>query len=78
MKVYKVKISYLPTDMTESELYELLKNWGNINKVKVIVYEDYSNAFIEFLNEEQANYFIKALDKTPFGYEIITVQKILS
>jgi RNA recognition motif-containing protein len=76
MKVYKVKISYLPLDMTESELYDLLKDWGNIYKVKVLNYDEYSNAYIDFLYSDQADYFIEALNKTPFEHEIISVQKI--
>lgn len=76
MKVYKVKISYLPLDMTESELYDLLKDWGNIYKVKLLNYDEYSNAYIDFIHNEQADYFIEALNKTPFEHEIISVQKI--
>jgi hypothetical protein len=76
MKVYKIKISFLPIDMHEDELYSLLKDWGNIYKVKILNYDEYSNAYIEFLYEEQANYFVEALNKTPFEHEIITVQKV--
>lgn len=76
-KTYKVKISYLPIDIFEPELNNLLTNWGNICKVKLLNYNEYSNAYIDFYNEEEADYFVEALHKTPFEHEIISVEKIL-
>jgi hypothetical protein len=76
-KIYKVKISYLPVNMTEYELNNLLIDWGSIGKIKLLNYDDYSNVYIDFNNEEEADYFVKALHKTPFDHEIINVEKIL-
>ena len=76
-KIYKIKISYLPVNMTEYELNNLLIDWGSINKIKLLNYDDYSNVYIDFNNEEEADYFVRALHKTPFDQEIINVEKIL-
>jgi RNA recognition motif-containing protein len=38
-KLFTVKLSELPLDTTESELYELLQEWGHIVKVKVSQYK---------------------------------------
>lgn len=76
-KTYKVKISYLPFNMTEYELNNLLIDWGSIYKIKLLNYDDYSNVYIDFNNEEESDYFVKALHKTPFDQEIINVEKIL-
>ena len=76
-KTYKIKISYLPVNITEYELNNLLTDWGNISKIKLLNYDDYSNVYIDFNNENEADYFVKALHKTPFEQEIIKVEKIL-
>ena len=76
-KTYKIKISYLPVNITEYELNNLLTDWGNISKIKLLNYDDYSNVYIDFNNENEADYFVKALHKTPFEQEIINVEKIL-
>jgi RNA recognition motif-containing protein len=75
-KTYRVKITELPADISEEELMELLFEWGNIVKVRVNNYEDNSIAYVDFGHEEEADYFIKALDKTPFESIIISVQKV--
>ena len=75
-KTYRVKITELPADISEEELMELLFEWGNIVKVRVNNYEDNSIAYIDFGYEEEAEYFIKALNKTPFESIIISVQRI--
>ena len=45
---------------------ELLYGWGNIIKIKVINYPEYSIAYIDFKYKDQADYFIRALHKTYF------------
>jgi hypothetical protein len=65
---YRVKISDLPIDMTEEEMMELTADWGNIVKLKVLNYKESSTAYVDFGYEDQADYFIKAIDKTPFEY----------
>ena len=65
-KLYRVKLSELPKDMYEEEMMELTYEWGHIVKVKVINYDENSVAYIDFGFEDEANYFIEAIDKTPF------------
>jgi uncharacterized protein (DUF1919 family) len=76
MNHHRVKISELPIDMSEGEMCELLNEWGRVYKCKVINYENASVSFIDFENEEQANYFVKALDNTPFDHKVIRVSRV--
>lgn len=73
---YKVKIAELPLDMTNEEMMELTFDWGYILNIKVLNYEDKSVAYIDFGYEDQADYFVKALDKTPFDYLLLNVSRI--
>jgi len=73
-KLFTVKLSDLPFDTTESELYELLQDWGHIVKVKVLSYSECNVAYIDFIYTEEAEYFIKAINKTPFDKFIITAE----
>ena len=74
--VNKVKITNLPTDMTEEELNELLYEWGTVKHLRLLNYENSSTAYVEFRFSDEVDYFVKALDKTPFGYIMINVEKI--
>ncbi len=69
---YRVKISELPVDMTEEEMMELTCDWGHVVKVRVLNYPESSTAYVDFGYEDEANYFIKAIDKTPFEYILIS------
>jgi RNA recognition motif-containing protein len=73
---YKIKISNLPNDIDQEELYDLLKDWGTVLKINVKTYYDLTFAIIEFKNKNEQEYFIEALDNTPFGYNIINVTKL--
>ena len=73
---YRVKISELPNDMTEEEMMELTCDWGHVVKVKVLCYHESATAYIDFGYEEEADYFIKAIDKTPFEYLLISAQRV--
>jgi RNA recognition motif-containing protein len=75
-KQYKVKINNLPNDITFSELSNMLKDWGHINKINIKNFSESSYAIIEFQYEDEQIYFIEALNSTPFQYQIITVEKI--
>ena len=75
-KTFKVKITDLPNDITDNELLELLYEWGDIAHINIKNYKDTSIAYIEFKSEVQADYFIKALDKTYFEYLIINISKL--
>lgn len=74
--LHKVKMSCLPVDMTEDELLELLYEWGQVVKLRVLNYDESSTAYIEFREEEEANYLCEALHKTPFETIIISVERI--
>jgi len=74
--LHKVKISNLPIDMQEEELYELLKEWGHVVKLRLLNYDSNSIAYIEFKEIEAADYFVKALDKTPFDHLMLDVERL--
>jgi hypothetical protein len=64
--------------MTEEEMIILSCDWGHIIRLRVINYNESSVAYIDFSYEEEADYFIKAIDKTPFESLIISAQKVSS
>uniref|UniRef100_A0A6C0H794 RRM domain-containing protein n=1 Tax=viral metagenome TaxID=1070528 RepID=A0A6C0H794_9ZZZZ len=72
-KKHTVKISNLPNNISNYEMMELTYDWGHIIKLKVINYTDTSVVYIDFKYKEESDYFIKALNKTPFEYMIIDV-----
>ena len=74
--LYKVKISNLPVDMTESELHTLLYDWGHVARMRVLNYEDNATAYVEFKFEDEADYLVSALDKTSFEYIILAVERL--
>lgn len=76
-KLYKVKMTNLPVDFFEEELRDLLSDWGDLARLKVLNYEESSTAYIEFYKEDQIDYLIKALHKTPFDNRIIDLEKLL-
>jgi hypothetical protein len=73
---YKVKMSNLPSNMLEEELLELLYDWGDLVRLKLLSYAESSCAYIEFISEEQRTYLIEALHRTPFEHQMITVEKL--
>lgn len=74
--LHKVKMSNLPQDMTEEELLELLYDWGNVIRMRVLNYNQNSTAYIEFKNQDEADYLVKALDKTPFEHIMLSVERL--
>ena len=64
-RTYTVKLAELLLDMTEEELMELTHEWGHIIRIRLNTYEESSTTYIEFGFEKEADYFVKALDKTP-------------
>ena len=74
-KIFRVKLSELPINMTEHEMMELTYEWGHIIKIKVLNYDETSVAYIDFGYEEESEYFIKALDKTPFDLLLLSATK---
>ena len=75
---YRVKLSELPNDMYEEEMLELTSEWGHIIKVKVINYDENSVAYIDFGFEDEAKYFIEAIDKTPFESLLLSASQVES
>jgi hypothetical protein len=73
---YRVKLSELPIDMTETELYKLTTDWGHIVKIKLLIYNESSCAYIDFGYENEANYFVESIDKTPFEYKLLFASRV--
>jgi hypothetical protein len=73
---FRVKLSDLPVDMSEEEMMELTCDWGHIVKIRIINYSEISVAYIDFGYEDEAEYFVKALDKTPFEFLVISAQRV--
>ena len=74
--LYKVCINNLPSDMSEEELRELLYDWGHIVRLRLLTYPENCTAYVEFKNEEEADYLVKALNKTPFESVILHVTRL--
>ncbi len=72
-KIVTVRINNLPDDITVEELHELVSEWGMIGRINISSYESKSG-FIDFYNMNEAEYFVKALDRTPFDRLIIRVE----
>ena len=70
--IYRVKLSDLPNDITFDEMTDLMNDWGHIVKIKLVPYGDTTSAYIDFGYKEEADYFISAIDKTPFDYRILS------
>jgi hypothetical protein len=75
-KYYKVKLSELPIDMTEEELMELLHEWGTVTNLRLLNYNESSVAYIFFATEHMANYFIEAIDRTPFEHILLSATRV--
>lgn len=69
-----VRISNIPDDLTIRELNDLLLEWGYIGKINFNNNIKYKAAYINFYIKEEAEYFVKALHKTPFDTFIIDVE----
>ena len=76
-KYGKVKMGSLPNDISEEEILELLSDWGHVTRLKVLNYPENSNAYIDFRTEEQADYFVKAFDKTPCNHLLVSVERLI-
>jgi hypothetical protein len=72
-KIVTVRISNLPDDITVNELTELLSEWGKFGRINISAYESKS-AFIDFYYQDEAEYFVKAIDRTPFDNLIINAE----
>jgi len=70
-KIVTVKISNLPQDITILELNELVSEWGKIGRINFNY--DNTTCYIDFYFKDEAEYFKKAIDKTPFDNLILSV-----
>ena len=75
-KIVVVKISNLPEDITVPELNELVSEWGKIGRINISNYDN-TTCYIDFYFEDEAKYFIKAIDKTAFDNLILNVEMII-
>ena len=73
--IVTVRISNLPDDITVPELNNLVSEWGRIGRINLNNYDN-TTCYIDFYFKDEAIYFIKALDKTPFDNLILSVDII--
>ena len=71
-KIITVRISNLPSDITVPELNELVGEWGKIGRININNYDN-TICYIDFYFKDEADYFIKAIDKTPFDNLILNL-----
>ena len=71
---FVIKISNLPRDITVQELNELISPWGDIGNINIKNYSETCCSYVDFYRKDQASYFIKAIDSTPFDVMIITAE----
>jgi hypothetical protein len=69
-----IKISNLPSDISVPELAELISPWGEIGNINIKNYSEAYCSYVDFYNKNEADYFIKALDQTPFDNMIIRTE----
>ena len=72
-KTITVKMTNLPNDITVKELNELILPWGHIGNIN-FGKSSFKIAYIDFYKRDEAEYFVKALDRTPFDQLIIGVE----
>jgi len=70
-KKITVKLENLPLDITLKELQCLMTGWGKIYKINFNNSSNFKIAFIEFIFLDEAEHFVKAIDRTPFDYQIL-------
>ena len=73
--IVTVRLSNLPEDITQYELEKLMKEWGSISRVNLNNFENKSG-FIDFYIKSEADYFIEAVDRTPFDNLILRAEYI--
>lgn len=71
-KIVTVRISNLPSDITVPELNNLVGEWGKIGRINLNNYDN-TTCYIDFYFKDEADYFVKAIDKTRFDNVILNV-----
>ena len=71
-----VRITNLPDDIDEGELWDMFEFYGRIEKNGIKVKKMYNDtiAFVNYLNSESAHKAIEKCDKKRFGYCVINVE----
>lgn len=65
-----IRITDLPNDITALELKKNIKPWGEIdNWINIKKFKYNASAFIKFVEKDDANYFVKNLDRTYYGFD---------
>ena len=73
-KIVVVRLNNLPLDISVNELNELMNEWGKIGRINLNHATEYKMAFIDFYYKDEAEYFVKAIDRTPFDNLIISAE----
>lgn len=74
---YSVCITNLPDDIELINMQYMMMDWGKIGNINMKYSEDKGKmCYVDFYNVEHRDYFIKALDKTPVGSNIINISSI--
>jgi hypothetical protein len=74
---YSVCITNLPDDIELINIQYMMMDWGKIGNINMRYSEDKGKmCYVDFYNKEHKDYFIKALDKTPVGSNIINILSI--
>ncbi len=73
-KKHVVQISNLPKNIDIKELEELISPWGEIGRINIKVYSEIICSYVDFYNKYEADYFVEALNSTPFDSLIIGVK----
>lgn len=71
-KIVTVRISNLPNDITVPELNNLVSEWGKIGRINLNNYDN-TTCYIDFYFKDEAIYFERAINKTPFDNLILKV-----
>jgi len=70
---YKVKISNLPSNISNAEIFQFIKDWGIGVRVNVKNFDNNSYAIVDFRYQDEQEYFIRAMDSTPFDNVMLSV-----
>jgi hypothetical protein len=71
---YTVLISNLPNDIELINIQYMMMDWGKIGNINLKYSEEKGKmCFIDFYNKDHSDYFIKAIHKTPVGFNIVDV-----
>jgi hypothetical protein len=74
---YSALITNLPDDMELINIQYMMMEWGKIGNINLRYTEDKGKmCYVDFYNKDHRDYFIKALDKTPVGFNIISISSI--